>query len=107
MTETDGPVVDIRGLDVIFATDGGDVHAVRNVSLDVRRGEVLAIVGESGSGKTVTSRTILRLLPETAVRCVRPVVRNRSVRSSVIRPVSPTTSAGTGEMAEWSKATVC
>ncbi len=58
--------VDIRDLDVSFATDGGDVHAVRGVTLDVRRGEVLAIVGESGSGKTVTSRTILGLLPETA-----------------------------------------
>ncbi|WP_396655896.1 ABC transporter ATP-binding protein [Microbacterium sp.] len=66
MSATDSPAVDIRGLDVIFATDGGDVHAVRDVTLDVRRGEVLAIVGESGSGKTVTSRAILRLLPETA-----------------------------------------
>ncbi|MDR7184148.1 peptide/nickel transport system ATP-binding protein [Microbacterium trichothecenolyticum] len=58
--------VDIRSLDVTFATDGGDVRAVRDVSLEVRRGEVLAIVGESGSGKTVTARTILGLLPETA-----------------------------------------
>lgn len=58
--------VDIRGLDVTFATDGGDVHAVRDVSLHVRRGEVLAIVGESGSGKSVTARSILGLLPETA-----------------------------------------
>ena len=38
----------------------------RDVSLDVRAGEVLAIVGESGSGKTVTARSILGLLPETA-----------------------------------------
>lgn len=58
--------VDIRDLDVTFATDGGDVHAVRGVSLDVRPGEVLAIVGESGSGKTVTARSILGLLPETS-----------------------------------------
>lgn len=63
----DALAVDIRDLDVTFATDGGDVHAVRDVTLDVRRGEVLAIVGESGSGKTVTARSILGLLPPTAV----------------------------------------
>jgi len=65
-TTSEPLAVDIRDLDVSFATDGGDVHAVRGVTLDVRRGEVLAIVGESGSGKTVTARTILGLLPETA-----------------------------------------
>ena len=58
--------VRIEHLDVTFATDGGDVAAVKDVSLDVRAGEVLAIVGESGSGKTVTARSILGLLPETA-----------------------------------------
>jgi len=66
-TASDALAVEIRDLDVTFATDGGDVRAVRKVSLDVRRGEVLAIVGESGSGKTVTARTILGLLPETAL----------------------------------------
>ncbi len=64
---SDDVAVDIRDLTVTFASDGGDVHAVRGVTLDVRRGEVLAIVGESGSGKTVTARTILGLLPDTAV----------------------------------------
>jgi peptide/nickel transport system ATP-binding protein len=62
----DRPVLDIDHLQVTFATDGGPVHAVKDVSLEVRKGEVLAIVGESGSGKTVTARTILGLLPETA-----------------------------------------
>ncbi|MET1088954.1 MAG: ABC transporter ATP-binding protein [Arthrobacter sp.] len=60
------PVLDIDHLKVTFATDAGDVQAVKDVSLEVRKGEVLAIVGESGSGKTVTAKTILGLLPETA-----------------------------------------
>jgi len=58
--------VGITDLRVTFATDGGDVPAVQGVTLDVRAGEVLAIVGESGSGKSVTAKTILGLLPETA-----------------------------------------
>ena len=60
------PALTIENLGVTFATDGGDVRAVDSVSLSVRPGEVLAIVGESGSGKTVTAKTILGLLPETA-----------------------------------------
>ncbi|WP_159810351.1 dipeptide ABC transporter ATP-binding protein [Cellulomonas citrea] len=60
------PVVDLRELSVTFATDGGDVPAVVDVSLTVEPGQVLAVVGESGSGKTVTARSILGLLPSTA-----------------------------------------
>ncbi|WBU38434.1 dipeptide ABC transporter ATP-binding protein [Homoserinibacter sp. YIM 151385] len=58
--------VRIRDLEIAFATDAGEVAAVRGIDLDVRPGEVLAIVGESGSGKTVTAKSILGLLPETA-----------------------------------------
>jgi len=60
-------VLDIADLRVTFATDAGDMVAVRDVSLAVAPGEVVAIVGESGSGKTVTAKTILGLLPDTAV----------------------------------------
>jgi len=60
-------VVDIQNLEVTFATDGGDIVAVDKVSLVANAGEVVAIVGESGSGKSVTAKTIIGLLPETAV----------------------------------------
>jgi len=60
------PVVDIDNLAVTFDTDAGPVKAVRGVSLRVEAGQVLAVVGESGSGKTVTARSILGLLPQTA-----------------------------------------
>ncbi|MGO1292455.1 MAG: dipeptide ABC transporter ATP-binding protein [Brevibacterium linens] len=74
-------MLDVDGLDVTFSTDGGDVHAVKDVSLSVSPGEVLAIVGESGSGKTVTARSILGLLPETAQRSGAIVISGQNVLS--------------------------
>jgi len=65
--QSERTVLRIDDLGVSFSTDAGAVRAVDGVSLSVRRGEVLAIVGESGSGKTVTAKTILGLLPETAM----------------------------------------
>lgn len=76
-----GPVLDIDHLRVTFATDGGDVHAVKDVSLQVQQGEVLAIVGESGSGKTVTAKTILGLLPETATSSGAVLINGNNVIS--------------------------
>jgi peptide/nickel transport system ATP-binding protein len=74
-------VLRIEHLKVTFATDGGDVLAVDDVSLKVAPGEVLAIVGESGSGKTVTARTILGLLAETAISSGAVLISGNNVLS--------------------------
>ena len=60
------PLLQIRNLTIGFATAQGSLPAVRDVSFEVRSGEVLGLVGESGSGKSVTSLAILRLLPPQA-----------------------------------------
>jgi peptide/nickel transport system ATP-binding protein len=52
----------------VGAFGGGDLPAVRDVSFDVRPGEVVSLIGESGSGKTTIGRMILRLTPVTAGR---------------------------------------
>jgi oligopeptide transport system ATP-binding protein len=59
-------LLSVSGLETSFLVKAGEVKAVRGVSFDVRRGEILGIVGESGSGKSVTSFSILRVLPENA-----------------------------------------
>ncbi|MFF2450265.1 ABC transporter ATP-binding protein [Neobacillus sp. NPDC058068] len=57
-------VLQVNDLHVSFSTYGGEVKAVRGVSFDLHKGETLAIVGESGCGKSVTSQSIMRLIPE-------------------------------------------
>lgn len=57
-------ILDIENLQVSFHTYAGEVKAVRGVDFHLDKGETLAIVGESGCGKTVTSKAIMRLLPE-------------------------------------------
>ena len=56
-------ILELRELQTHFATDRGIARAVDGVSFRVRRGETLAVVGESGSGKSVTSLSVMRLIP--------------------------------------------
>jgi peptide/nickel transport system ATP-binding protein len=58
------PLLSIKDLSISFESDGHTSVAVDKISLDVYRGEILALVGESGSGKSVTALSILKLLPQ-------------------------------------------
>lgn len=62
------PLLQIKNLTVDFVTDSESISAVKNISFAVNKGETVAVVGESGSGKTVTSLSILQLLPSPSAK---------------------------------------
>ena len=64
------PLLSVRDLRVEIATQSGLLTVVDGISFDVGQGEVVGLVGESGSGKTVTSLSIMRLLPSPPARIV-------------------------------------
>ena len=73
-------VLEIKNLSVSFATEQGEVEAVRDVSLSLHKGETLAIVGESGSGKSVLCRSVLKLLsPNAFIKQGEIIAGNRDI----------------------------
>src|SRR6185295_8019576 len=60
----DAPLLEVKNLAIHFATESGNVEAVKGITFTMEEGETLAIVGESGSGKSVTGLALTRLLPE-------------------------------------------
>jgi len=62
------PLLSIRDLSIGFQTGTGISPGVEHVDLEVRRGEIVALVGESGSGKSITSLSVLQLLPQPPTR---------------------------------------
>lgn len=60
-------LLSVRNLNVEFQTRKGRVEVLRDIRFDLRAGESLGLVGESGSGKSVTSLSLMGLLPDTAL----------------------------------------
>jgi peptide/nickel transport system ATP-binding protein len=60
------PLIAASGLNKIFSTSGGDVHAVIDVDLDIRKDEAVAVVGQSGSGKSTLARLLMGLIDATS-----------------------------------------
>ncbi|HEY0983355.1 ABC transporter ATP-binding protein [Schlesneria sp.] len=65
---TDTALLEITGLKTYFHSDSGTVKAVDDLSIQIRPGHTLGLVGESGSGKSVTSLSIMRLLPDVGAK---------------------------------------
>ena len=61
-------LLEVKDLVTEFSTEEGIVRAVKSVSFTIYRGETVGIVGESGSGKSVTSLSIMKLIPSPPVR---------------------------------------
>jgi NitT/TauT family transport system ATP-binding protein len=58
-------MLSVRGLKKVYQTDGGDIEAVRNLTFDLRAGELVCLVGPSGSGKTTLLKCISGLMAPT------------------------------------------
>ena len=65
-TYNDEVLLEFQNISVGFDTPQGEVQAVRDVSLSLKKGEILCVVGESGCGKTVLCKSAMKLLPKNA-----------------------------------------
>lgn len=59
-------LLDVQNLNLKFHTSKGILHAIRDLSFNIKQGETLGIVGESGCGKSITNLALMGLLPDTA-----------------------------------------
>ena len=80
------PLLDVQGLKTYFYTEDGIVQAINGVDFNIKPGQVMGLVGESGSGKSVTSLSIMRLLPASGK--IVEGVRSSSTATTWPRPAT-------------------
>lgn len=68
-------LLSIHNLSVNFETENQINQALQSISIEVKKGELLAIVGESGSGKSITSLSILQLLPQPPAKYIHGTIQ--------------------------------
>ncbi|MBP0573567.1 ATP-binding cassette domain-containing protein, partial [Mycobacterium tuberculosis] len=78
------PILAIAGLTTVFRIGGREVAAVRDLGLTVATGETVALVGESGSGKSVTSLSVMDLLPRGVGRIAAGTLHLRRKTGEVV-----------------------
>jgi oligopeptide/dipeptide ABC transporter ATP-binding protein len=89
-TAGEGPVLSVRNLSTVYQTKDATVHAVRDVSFDLRQTERLGIVGESGSGKSALALSILGLIePPGRVEAGEIVLGGRDIAKLSDRELGP------------------
>ncbi len=78
------PLLEVEHLQTHFFTDAGLVKSVEDITFSLAAGETLAVVGESGSGKSVTSLSIMGLIPDPPGRIVGGAIRFRTREGTVV-----------------------
>ncbi len=68
--QTSEKILELKGVKTYFSTTKGTVKAVDDISFSIRRGEIVGLVGESGSGKSMTSLSIMGLVPQPSGKTV-------------------------------------
>ena len=95
-------LLEVENLSTWFPTSRGMLHAVDDVSFTLDTGKTLCVVGESGSGKSVLARSVMNLLPRTALRPTGRVASKASIYAACLESRSATCG---GQTSRWSSRT--